>query len=455
MASLPPRYGFVRAVGLPAPTEALLGLAGRRHVALRLAASPGHRGLPYSYLMADPREVRFEEQLGGPGDLARALAPLAPRAVRREGPRLPFAGGWVGVLGYEARSGVEARPPPRPSPGGFPAVWLARYGAVLAWDHRRGRSYVAGLGDGAAAARDAADRLLASLEAAPAGHAEDVRASAPRGRTSGEAFRAAVGATCEAIRAGEVFQVNLSHAYQTRVEGRPVDLFLRLAASQPAPYMTYVDLGEGRAVLSATPERFLRLRGRVLETDPMKGTRPRGAGRTEDDRLRRELEACEKERAELAMIVDLSRNDVSRVCLPGSVEVAVARRILRLPRVHQAIAVVRGRLAPGRTRVDAVVAAFPPGSVTGAPKVRAMEILDEHEQEGRGPYCGALGLFDEGGDMDLAVAIRTLLVAQGRATYRVGGGITLRSDPEAEWQETLVKGRGLYHALAGEEQGAG
>jgi para-aminobenzoate synthetase component 1 len=215
--------------------------------------------------------------------------------------------------------------------------------------------------------------------------------------------------------------------------------------------MTFAGLGEGRHVLSASPERFLRVVGDVVETDPMKGTRPRGATAAEDRRLREELAASEKERAELAMIVDLSRNDLARACRTGTVRVAVPRRIVSFRRVHQAIAVVRGRLRPGLDVVDALQAAFPPGSVTGAPKVRAMEVLDDLEGEGRGPYCGALGWVDAGGDADLAVGIRTLLLAGDRVSYRVGGGITLRSDPEAEWRETLDKGRGLFAALAGRE----
>lgn len=151
------------------------------------------------------------------------------------------------------------------------------------------------------------------------------------------------------------------------------------------------------------------------------------------------------------MIVDLVRNDLTRTCRPGSIRVVDPRRIVSFARVHQAIAVVRGTLRQDQTRIGALAAAFPPGSVTGAPKVRAMEILDEIEGEGRGAYCGALGWFDDRGDMDLAVAIRTILWSRNRATYRVGGGITLGSEPTAEWRETLVKGRGLYHALAGFE----
>jgi para-aminobenzoate synthetase component 1 len=234
----------------------------------------------------------------------------------------------------------------------------------------------------------------------------------------------------------------------------PVALFGRLVASQPAPHLTYVDLGRARQLLSASPERFLRTRGRVVETEPMKGTRPRGATRSEDQRIRTELEYSEKERAELAMIVDLCRNDLARTCAVGSVRVRVPRRLLRFARVHQAIAVVRGRIAKGKDRVDVLRAAFPPGSVTGAPKVRAMEIIDELEGEGRGPYCGAVGWFDAGSDMDLAVAIRTILLSKRTASYRVGAGITLRSTAEEEWRETLDKGRGLFAALRLQEDPA-
>jgi para-aminobenzoate synthetase component 1 len=232
-----------------------------------------------------------------------------------------------------------------------------------------------------------------------------------------------------------------------------VTLFQRLVERQPAPFLTYLSLPGHRAVLSASPERFLAVDGRRVRTEPMKGTRPRGATPAADRALRADLEASEKDRAELAMIVDLSRNDLARVCTAGTVRVRAARRILPLARVFQAIGVVEGRLAQGRDRVDLLEAAFPPGSVTGAPKVRALEVIDALEGEGRGPYCGALGWFDVGGGMDLAVAIRTLLLSGARASYRVGGGITLRSDPLEEWRETLTKGAGLYAALAGREDG--
>ncbi|MDF1701601.1 MAG: anthranilate synthase component I family protein, partial [Planctomycetota bacterium] len=388
----------------------------------------------------------------GGRSLAERLEALRPEAVRRIGPAVPFAGGWAGMLGYEARAAVERTPPPRRGPLGFPALWLGRYDAVAAWNHRTGERFLCGLGATRREAEAAARALGRRVRARPAASDRAPKpVRPPRPQLDATTYQGAIRAARAAVLRGDIFQTNVSQRFDAGVDVGPRELFERLVASQPAPYMTYLDLGAGRVVLSASPERFLRVRGRTVETDPMKGTRPRGATRREDRHLRAELEASAKDMAELAMIVDLSRNDLARVCDAGSVRVTVPRRLLAFARVHQAIAVVRGRLARGHDRIDALQAAFPPGSVTGAPKVRAMEIIDELEGEGRGPYCGALGWFDAGGGMDLSVAIRTILLAGRRASYRVGGGITLGSDPHDEWRETLDKGRGLFAALCGQE----
>jgi para-aminobenzoate synthetase component 1 len=436
----------------PSPLDALARVAGSSRPFLRGPLGTGFRGRPWSFLACEPAEDLVLAALPAGGSLRDALAPLRPAPVRRLGARVPFGGGWAGFVGYEARSGVERSPLPRPSPLGFPAVAFARYDAVLAWDHRGRRAYLAGLGRterDAARAAAALRRRLRRPARSPARGA--LRGALPRARVAPTSFRAAVEAARRAVLRGDVFQTNVSQRFDARWTGSAVDLFRRLAEAHPAPYMTYVGLGGGRHVLSASPERFVRVVGRVVETDPMKGTRPRGVTPAEDRRLREELESSEKERAELAMIVDLSRNDLARVCRVGTVRVTVPRRVVSFRRVHQAIAVVRGRLEEGRDVVDLLQAAFPPGSVTGAPKVRAMEVLDALEGEGRGPYCGALGWVDAEGDADLAVGIRTVLLAGRTATYRVGGGITLRSEPVAEWRETLDKGRGLFAALAGRE----
>ncbi len=448
----PPQVLLTRALpACPPPLELLRRLGRRPGAFLRLVAGPGFRGPAWSIFALTSGRPLAPRRWPHGRRLADFLAPLAPRRVRHLGPRVPFGAGWVGYLGYEARSGVEVTPKPRVAPLGFPVLWLARAPASIAFDHAHGRVYLSGLGDDRAAAARAAGRLWSAVSRARPRTSNTAPRREPSARVSAADYRARVSRVRRHVRAGDIFQANLSQRFDADGVGDPVALFERLVASQPAPYMTFLSLPAGRALLSASPERFLKVEGRQVATDPMKGTRPRGASPAQDRALAAELESSEKDRAELAMIVDLSRNDLARVCRAGSVRVRVPRRLIAFARVHQAIAVVEGRLRAGRTRLDLLEAAFPPGSVTGAPKVRAMEVIDALEGEGRGPYCGTLGWFDVGGDMDLAVAIRTLLVARRQASYRVGGGITLRSDPAAEWRETLAKGRGLFAALAGHE----
>lgn len=454
---MPARLASVVLRHAPAPLALLAAWADRPHPVARLAAGRGHRGAPWSYVAAGPGAVL--EVAGWPRGqgLAEVLAPLDARPAAGSADLPPWSSGWLGMVGYEARSGVEATPPPRPVPLDLPTIWFGRYEEVVAFDHRRGRVVAVAAADDAAAARARARRLaneveaLATVEEPAAARGEGVRARPPRPQGTRETHLEAVRAAREAILAGDLFQTNISQRLDARIEGPSVAWFARLVAAQPAPYMTFLDLGRGRAVLSASPERFLRLRGRVVETEPMKGTRPRGATAAEDRALAQALRDSVKDRAELAMIVDLARNDLARSCRAGSVRVVAARRLVRYDRVHQAIGIVRGVLRPGVDRLAALAAAFPPGSVTGAPKVRAMEVLDTLEGEGRGPYCGALGWLDDRGGMDLAVAIRTIVRHGTRASYRVGGGITLGSDPQAEWEETITKGRGLFAALAGRE----
>jgi para-aminobenzoate synthetase component 1 len=434
----------------PAPLDALAVVGDDAPVFLRLCAG-GPRDLSrWSFLGIDPVDVAT---VHGPprGDAWALAARRWPARVSRAGPRLPFAGGFAGTLGYEARSAVERIPPPRRPPEGFPCVHLARYEAVVAWDRVTGRAYLASTARTRSLAVAAIARLRARVARARrgAGVASPSAAGAARLRAAvtGAAYRRRVASVRERVLRGDLFQANVSQRFDATWNGTPVDLFVRLARASHAPFSTFLALGGGRHVLSASPERFLALEGRRAQTRPMKGTRPRGATPAEDRRLRRALEASEKERAELAMIVDLARNDLGRSCAPGTVRVRTARRIEAYPTVFQAVAVVEGELEPGRTGIDLVRGAFPPGSVTGAPKVEAMRAIDALEGEARGPYCGAIGWFDEGGDLDLAVAIRTLSLAKGRVTFRVGGGVTLLSDPEEERRETVDKAAALVAAL--------
>ncbi len=241
------------------------------------------------------------------------------------------------------------------------------------------------------------------------------------------------------IEAGDIYQANLSVRWRTGT-GASVDvLWPRLRETSPEPFAACLEL-EGRAVLSASMERLLSVRGRVAETRPIKGTAPRGTDPAK-------LAASEKDRAELLMIVDIHRNDLGKVCEPGSVEVPTLYGVRTFAHVHHLEATVRGTLAAGKDALDALGAVFPAGSITGAPKIRAMQILEELEPEPRGVYCGAIGWIDARGDADFAVAIRTAVLEEGVLRWSAGGGIVWDSGADAEWREVLAKSEGFRKLL--------
>jgi para-aminobenzoate synthetase component 1 len=245
---------------------------------------------------------------------------------------------------------------------------------------------------------------------------------------------------------GDIFQVNLSQRFEMPLETPAPLLYRRLRALNPAPFAAYLD-HPGMQVVSASPERYIRVADGRAEIRPIKGTRPRGSTPEEDRRLRRELENSPKDHAENTMIVDLVRNDLGRVCRYGTVRVLEHAVLETFPSVFHLTSTVAGELRPGLDAVDAIRASFPDGSITGAPKIRAMEIIEELEPVRRGVYTGALGYFSFTGPVDLNVTIRTITVRDGRAYFSVGGGIVYDSDPEMEYQETLHKGRALARAL--------
>jgi para-aminobenzoate synthetase component I len=253
----------------------------------------------------------------------------------------------------------------------------------------------------------------------------------------------------EYIAAGDVFQVNLSQRFTARGEFDPLDVFLRLRNSSPAPFSAFLRWDD-LAVVSASPEWFYQTRADNIVTRPIKGTRPRGQSEEDDARLAAELAASPKDRAELTMIVDLERNDIGRVCQYGSVVVKDALQVESFAQVHHLVATVEGRLRPDVGPIDIIRAMFPGGSITGAPKIRAMEIIDELEPNRRGLYTGSIGYLSRGGSSGFNIAIRTILVEGDRASYQVGGGIVADSDPEAEYEETLAKGRALRAVLEGQ-----
>ena len=250
----------------------------------------------------------------------------------------------------------------------------------------------------------------------------------------------------EYIVQGEIYQANISQRFEASIACEPWELYLRLRQVNPSPFAAYLGYPQV-TVLSASPEEFLHLDSGSIHSRPMKGTRPRGRTPAEDQRMAAELLASEKDRAENVMIVDLIRNDLGRVCIPGSIEVPELFTIEKYPTVYQMVSTVRGRLRPDLNAVDVLKACFPGGSVTGAPKIRAMEVIDEMEPTQRSVYCGAIGYIGFNGSMLTAIPIRILLVKGRRVYFQVGGGIVADSDPQAEYEETLHKAQGSFRPL--------
>ncbi|WP_339743382.1 aminodeoxychorismate synthase component I [uncultured Maricaulis sp.] len=363
--------------------------------------------------------------------------------------RTPEAEGMLaGLFGYDLASVFEALPT---RPARWPALAFARYPVWAEFDQAAGKLTVRGRDP------DLMTRLADLLERAPVPANPMAPAGPARwsGRWSPTRYLAAASRARDYVHAGDVFQVNLSQAFEAELAqgDEPYAVFERLCRASPAPHAAYFRLDATHVILTNSPERFVSVRAGQVEARPIKGTRKRSVDPVEDAALASELAASAKDRAENLMIVDLMRNDISRVCASGSVRVPVLCAVESYANVHHLVSVVEGELAAGQDVFDLVTASFPPGSITGAPKVRAMQIIAELEGESRGPYCGALGWISEAGDMDLNVMIRTaaMRVEDGvwHATIRSGGGIVADSDPQAEYEETLTKASALRRAVEG------
>jgi para-aminobenzoate synthetase component 1 len=389
------------------------------------------------------------ESMPGFGELGRrSFLATRPHEVATEGlsalGRLARGGisgeRWFGWLSYDLGREIEHVPALAEDELGLPPLALGRYPAWLEFDHARGSVSLGGEGEGA----HLVHALEAAGEAAPAHRPVAAwTSSLPRFE-----YEQAVRRAVEYIEAGDVFQVNLSQRLAADWSGDAFGLYARLRGLSPAPFMALVRLG-GADVISASPERFLRRRDASIETRPIKGTRPRGRTPEEDSALARELSRSAKDRAENVMIVDLARNDLGRVARYGTVSVPRLCGLERHAGVHHLVSIVDAELEPGVGPAEIVRATFPPGSVTGAPKVRALEIIEELEPVRRGPYCGAIGWIDPAGDLELSVAIRTLVAAREQLNLHVGGAVVASSDPAAEWQETMHKAARLLEAAGG------
>jgi para-aminobenzoate synthetase component 1 len=375
----------------------------------------------------------------------------------------PVAGGLVGYLAYDLGRRFECLPSLARVDQHLPLLRLALHDWAIAWDRRSGTAWLAVRAvDGDTVRqgrriRDALARLDALERGEVTGREDPAAAAGPTSFVSGTphaAWLAGVGAVREAIGRGDIYQACLTRRLESPFDGDPWPVFRRLRTGDPALFAGYLDLGPSpatgapRALLSASPEPFLAVDadGNVA-TDPIKGTRPRGRSREEDRSLARELLASGKDRAENVMIVDVLRNDLGRVCVPGSVRVPRLLRLERTAAVQHLVTTVTGRLRPDADAFDLLTASFPGGSITGAPKIRAMEIIEGLEPVRRGPYCGTMLWLGPDGCLGSSILIRTFVADGERMTLHVGGGITWRSDPQEEWDETIAKARGPLSSI--------
>lgn len=429
------------------PVEALSAFADEPWAIGFLSGGGGARAR-WSYLARAP-ETTLTIDAGDPRDPFEALRALRgdPGPTLPDGP--PFQGGVAGLAGYELGDRIERLGLSRHA--GWPDLACARYPAVLAFDHRDRRVLALGRGETQAEARMRAEAAAAWLDA-DAVPSRSGRLATPLAASDGDAYEAAVADVVARIGAGEIFQANIARAWTGRLAPavRPFDLLARLVRDSAAPFAAYLRLAD-RAVVSNSPERFVEVRaGGEVETRPIKGTRPRGSDAGQDARLAAQLSASLKDRAENLMIVDLMRNDLARVCSPGSVRAPDLFAVESFVNVHHLVSTVTGRLAPDRDALDLLRAAFPPGSVTGAPKVQAMKVIAALEPP-RGPYCGSLFWAGADGALDSSVLIRTAACVQDAEGWtieaRAGAGIVADSDPHGERLETEAKIDALSRAL--------
>jgi len=456
----------------PEPAEAFARWRFLPHCVFLDSAVTDARLGRYSFLAADPFTF-FVGPTAGPDHWDATRRALTNFRSTRIPELPPFQGGVAGVLGYDLGRRFEAIPPPKEDDFGFPRMALGVYDVVLAWDHQAGQAWIISQGFPEKTPRRRRDRAEKRLQQAKRWSSDSrhtpregigphttrrlkEKCLAPRfpaptakGFVSNfceTAYLRVVERAIEYIRAGDIFQVNLSQRLLHPAVGDPVSLYRRLRACNPAPFSGYFDLGDFQ-VLSASPERFLHVCDGMVETRPIKGTIHRQEG-IADEGAKESLLRSEKDRAENVMIVDLLRNDLGRVCELGSVRVVDVCRLETYATVHHLVSSVQGALRRELDAWDLLAACFPGGSITGAPKIRAMEIIAELEPTARGAYCGAMGYLGFDGSADWNLLIRTITAGRGWWQAPVGGGIVADSDPNEEYRETWQKAEGLIRAMA-------
>jgi anthranilate synthase component 1 len=450
---------------LATPVRLFLGLrAAGRHVCLLESVEGPARLARYSFVGVDPK-VRFRargrtSRISGPRGDEIVEGPIHA-SMRRHSPRFfgeaprglpPFLGGWIGWFAYEWSTALETRVPRAiRDPWNVPDATFDLYENVVALDHAAQKIFfVTRVEPG----RQAFDTAQARLDAI----AHDALSEAPRASgdfaLSGEftatmepaVFKKGVASLRESISQGEIFQAVLSQRFEQRYRGDPFTLYRVLRLSNPSPHMFFFE-ADGVTLIGSSPERLVSVRDGRAENRPIAGTRPRSMDPAEDERLAQELRSDAKERAEHDMLVDLARNDLGRVAQIGSVRVREHGVLERFARVQHLVSRVECQLANGMDALDALAASFPAGTVSGAPKVRALELLAQVETDTRGPYAGCFGYLDGHGNLDTALIIRTFVARGDTLSVQAGAGIVFDSDPESEFRETLHKASALFEAV--------
>ncbi|MFI4937322.1 MAG: aminodeoxychorismate synthase component I [Candidatus Berkiellales bacterium] len=421
------------------------------------SATQSHPQGKYSFIAFDPFYILNSHTLSGSPFLA-LKAELEKYSLTCHPDLPPFQGGAAGWFGYELGGYLEKLPQPKRDDLGFPKLLLGFYDLVIACDHHQHKTWLfsSGMPEQGEKQKIRAQKrmhwalqLLEKIKPLPPISSQIIPDDAITSTFTKKEYEQAVERVIEYIRAGDIFEANISQRFSGTLpaELTAFELYRRLRRCNPAPFSAFAQFDQYK-IASASPERFLQLKNHRVETRPIKGTRKRNLNSpVEDKALAEALASSDKDRAENVMIVDLMRNDLSRVCLPHSVMVPALCQVESFATVHHLVSTVSGQLKPNLSVLDLLQATFPGGSITGAPKIRAMEIIAELEPTARGPYCGSIGYLGFNGDMDLSITIRTFAIRDNFVTFQTGGAVTVDSDPDDEFQETLAKAQGLFRAL--------
>lgn len=452
------RTPVIEKVELAVPVESVFEYFSKRDNAALLNSSLETDAGRYSFMGIDPflvlrgKGTDLKMEFGGhtfliKDDPFKCLDSVI-RTYKVDNPTpFPFISGGIGYLSYDLKNATEKLPQNAKDDLGLPDIYFAFYKVLLIHDKKDpGNLYISVTTDEAADTSEYKKVISGPVPAQEAFETPEGWTPRLRHETSKNDYINSVKRVLDYIRAGDIYQVCLSQRFRAEWPFDPYQLYRKLNGINPAPFSAYLNFGDGK-IISSSPERFLHLADNVIETRPMKGTRPRSEDPIEDAELKENLRASVKDGAELSMIVDLERNDLGKVSVPGSVEVAEHRRLETYPTVFQTISIVKSTAESDTGMADIIKASFPGGSITGCPKIRAMEIIDELEPTARSVYTGSIGYLSFHDTMDLNIAIRTMIIKGKDVYFQVGGGIVADSDPQDEYEETLHKARAMIDSL--------